>query len=80
MLQSVLLTKLLILGISFSKAVRVVVVVAKLAVLGILFLTSFILTLRPEVVTKLVILSVFPLTSFILALGVVLAAVCFAAI
>ena len=35
-LQSVLLTKLLILGISFSKAVRVVVA-AKLAVLVILF-------------------------------------------
>ena len=48
------LTKLLTLGILFS--VRAVVV-AKLEILGILFLTSFILALRPAVVAKLVKLS-----------------------
>ena len=43
------LTKLLILGILFSRAVRAVVV-AKLVLLGILLLTSFVLTLRAAVV------------------------------
>ena len=43
------LTKLLILGILFSRAVRAVVV-AKLVLLGILLLTSFVLTLRAVVV------------------------------
>ena len=64
--------KLLTLGISFSTAVRVVVV-AKLLILSILFLTSFILTLRAVVaVAKLVTLGISPLTSFILALTEVL--------
>ena len=56
------LTKLLTLDILFSKAVRAVVVVAKLVILGILFLTSFILTLRAVVVAKLVILGISFLT------------------
>ena len=45
------LTKLLTLGILFSTAVKAVVV-AKLVILGILFLTSFILALRAVVVAK----------------------------
>ena len=57
------LTKLLI----FSTAVRAVVV-AKLVILGILFLTTFISALRAVVVAKLVILRISFLTSFILAL------------
>ena len=66
------LTKLLTLGISYSTAVRVVVV-AKLLILSILFLTSFILTLRTVVaVAKLVTLGTSHLTSFILALTEVL--------
>ena len=60
-------------GILFSTAVRAVVV-AKLVILGILPLTSFILALRAAVVAKLVILGISPLTSFILALRVVLVA------
>ena len=46
------LTKLLTLGNLFSTAVRALVV-AKLLILGISPLTSFILALRVEVVTKL---------------------------
>ena len=65
-------TKLLTLGILFSAAVRRVVV-AKLVILGILFLTSVILALKEVVVAKLVKLDIF-LTSFILALRVVLVA------
>ena len=49
------LTKLLTLGILFSSAVRAAVI-AKLLMLGILFLTSFILALRAAVVAKLTIL------------------------
>ena len=64
------LTKLLTLGILFSAAVRAVVV-AKLVILGILPLTSFILALRTAVVAKLVILNTSPLTSINLALRVV---------
>ena len=45
-------------GILFSTAVRAVTAVAKLVILGILFLTSFILALRTAVATKLVILGV----------------------
>ena len=56
-------------GILFSTAVR-----AKLVILGILILTSFILALRAALVAKLVILSISFLTSFILALRVVLVA------
>ena len=48
------------------------VVVAKLVILGILFLTSSILTLREAVVAKLVILGILFLTSFISALRVLL--------
>ena len=61
MLQSVFLTKLLTLGILFSTTVRAVVV-AKLEISGILFVTSFILALR-AVVGKLVILNISFLTS-----------------
>ena len=68
------LTKLLTLGILISKALRTVVVVAKLVILGILFLTSFILTLRAAVVAQLVLSGIFFLASFVLALQVVLAA------
>ena len=52
------MTYLLWLGILFSTAVRGVVVVAKLVILGILFLTSFILLLREALVTRLVILGI----------------------
>ena len=64
------LTKLLTLGILFSTAVRAVVV-AKLVILDILILTSFILALKAVVVAKLVRLGTYFLT-FILALKVVL--------
>ena len=73
-LQSVFFTKLLTLGILFLTAARAVVVVAKLVILGILPLTSFILMLRAAVVVELVMLGICPLTSFILALRVVLIA------
>ena len=53
MLQSVFLTKLLILKTLFSTAVRAKVV-AKLVILDILFLTSLILALRVVLVAKLV--------------------------
>ena len=55
-------TKLLILGILFSTVVRAVLV-AKLVILGISLLISFILALRLELVAKLVI-SVFYLQYF----------------
>ena len=67
------LTKLLTLGILFSTAVRAVVV-ANLVMLGVFFLTSFVLALRAEVAAKVVILSISPLMSFILALKIVLVA------
>ena len=57
------LTKLVTLDILSSTAVRALVV-AKLVILGISPLTSFILALRAEVVTKLVILDISLLTSF----------------
>ena len=60
-------------GILFSKAVRAVVVV-KLVMLGILFLTSFILALREAVVAKLVITGISCLTLLVLTLRVVLVA------
>ena len=50
------MSKLLTLGILFSTAVRAVVA-AKLAMLGILFLISFVLALRAVAVAKLEILS-----------------------
>ena len=61
------LTKLLTLGILFSAAVKAVLV-AKLVILGILFLTSFILALRVVVVAKLVISGILSSISLILAL------------
>ena len=66
------LTKLLTLGILFPMTVRSVVL-AKSVILGILFLTSFMLVLRAVVVAKLVMLGIF-LTSFFIALRVVLVA------
>ena len=71
MLQSVFLTKLLRSGILFSTAVKAVVV-AKVAILGISPLTSFILSFRAALVAKLVTIGISPLTSFIIALRVVL--------
>ena len=67
------MTKLLTLGILFSAAVREEVV-AKLVILGISPLTSFILVLSEALVATLVILGISPLASFILALRVVLVA------
>ena len=55
MCYSKFLSKLLTLGILFSTAVRAVVA-AKLAMLGILFLISFVLALRAVAVAKLEIL------------------------
>ena len=69
----VFLTKSLTLGILFSTAVRAAVI-AKIVILGISHLTSFILALREELVAKLVILGTSFVISFILALRVVLAA------
>ena len=71
---SFFLLKLLILGNLFLTAVRAVVVVAKLVILGILFLISFILALIAVIVAKLVVLSISYLTSFTLVLRVVLVA------
>ena len=66
------MTKLLTLGILFSTAVRAVVV-AKLVVLGIFFLNSFISAWRAAAaVAKLVVLGILFLTLFILSLRVVL--------
>ena len=61
------LTKLLTLGILFSTAVRALGV-AKLVILGILLLTSFILALREALVAKLVISGILSSIFFILAL------------
>ena len=58
-------------GILFSTTVRTVLV-AKLLILGILFLISFILALRAALVAKLVIVCISFLTLFILALRAVL--------
>ena len=58
---------LLLPSILFSTAVRAIVVV-KLVILDILFLTSFILALRSAAVVKLVIVDILFLVSFILAL------------
>ena len=62
------MTKLLTVGILFSTTVRVVVVVAKLAILDISPLTSFILALTEALVAKLLILGISRLNSSILAL------------
>ena len=66
------LTKSLTLGILFSTAVTVVV--TKLVILDILFLTWFILALRAAVVAKLVTLDILSSTSFIYVWRVVLVA------
>ena len=68
------LTILLKLGILFSTAVRVALV-AKLVILSILLLASFILTLIAVVVAKSLILGISFLNSFTLALRVVLVAI-----
>ena len=60
------MAKFLTLGVLFLTAVRAVVVVAKLIILGISHLTSFILALREALVAKLVIFHILLLT-FILA-------------
>ena len=65
------LTKLLKLGILLSTTVRTIIV-AKLVILGILSLSSFILALREAVVAKIVILGIPDLTSFILELRILL--------
>ena len=56
------LTKVLTLDILLSTAVRAVVVVAKLVILDILFLISFILALRAAIVAKLLMLGISFLT------------------
>ena len=61
-------------GTLFPTTVRAVVVVAKLVIISILFLTLSILVLREALVNKLVILGISFLISFILALRVVLGA------
>ena len=67
MLYLVFLTRLLTSRILFSAAVRAVVV-AKLVILGILALTSFILALRVVLVAKLVISGILSSIFLILAL------------
>ena len=64
------MTKLLTVHILFSTAVRTVVV-SKLVIIGILFLTSLVLALRVVVRPKLVILAISFSTSFISALRVI---------
>ena len=56
------LTKVLTLDILLSTAVRAVVVVAKLVILDILFLISFILALRAAIAAKLLMLGISFLT------------------
>ena len=63
-----ILTKLLTLGILFSTAVRAVVVVAKLVILGIFLLNSFILALRVVLVATLVISGILSSIFLVLAL------------
>ena len=65
------MTKLLTLVVLFSTPVRALIA-AKLLILGILLLTSFISALITVAVAKLVILGISFLTSFILASRVVL--------
>ena len=67
MLYSVFLTKLLTLGISFSTALRAILV-AKVVILGISTLTTFILALRESLVAKLVILRILSAIFFVWAL------------
>ena len=62
------LTKLPTLGTLFSTAVRAAVVVAKLVMLGILPLTSFILVLRLALIAKLVMSSIFSSIFFYLSI------------
>ena len=56
------LTKVLTLDVLLSTAVRAVVVVAKLVILYILFLISFVLALRAAIVAKLLMLGISFLT------------------
>ena len=72
-IASFVLNKLRTSGISYSTAVTTALV-AKLVILGVSFLTSFILALKETLVTRLVILSISFLTLFILALKAVLVA------
>ena len=67
LLNSGVVISLLWSDISFSTSVRVVVV-AKLVILSILFLASFILALKAAVIAKLVVLGISFLASFILAI------------
>ena len=67
MCKSVFLTRLLTSGISFSTAVRAIVV-AKLLILSISSLTSFILALKVVLVAKLVISVILSSILLILAL------------
>ena len=64
------MTKLLTLGTLFSTLVKTVVV-AKLIILGILFLTSFILVLRKALVAELVLQGILLLALFVLSIRVV---------
>ena len=67
MCYSQFLTRLLTSGTLFSTEVRAVVV-AKLVILGILVLTSFVLALRVVLVPKLVMLDILSSVFFILTL------------
>ena len=73
MLLSVFLSKLITLGFLFSAVLRAIVA-AKLEILGILSLTSFIVVSRAAVVVKLVILCISLLSLFIFELRIVLVA------
>ena len=70
---SVFLSKLITLGFLFSAVLRPIVA-AKLEILGILSLTSFIVVSRAAVVVKLVILCISLLSLFIFELRIVLVA------
>ena len=74
LLNSVVVIYLLWLDILFSTALKAVLVVTKLVILGVSLLTSFILALRETMETKLVTLGISYLTSFILASRIVLVA------
>ena len=73
MLLSVFLSKLITLGFLFPAVLRAIVA-AKLEILGILSLTSFIVVSRAAVVVKLVILCISLLSLFIFELRIVLVA------
>ena len=73
MLLSVFLSKLITLDFLFSAVLRAIVA-AKLEILGILSLTSFIVVSRAAIVVKLVILCISLLSLFIFELRIVLVA------